>query len=107
MGRTPSSPIMTAFERPPSPSSAPSSAERCTRLSRFAIEGESAADPEALATHWKEAGHPAKAAEYAAAAGAQALKAFAFDRAVRWYEQALSLLPQGTDVHLDLRVPAR
>jgi eukaryotic-like serine/threonine-protein kinase len=70
----------------------------------LAIEGTLAADPEALATHWKEAGRPAKAAEYAAAAGAQALKAFAFDRAARWYEQALSLLPQGTDAHLDLRV---
>ncbi len=70
----------------------------------LAIEGTSTADPEALATHWKEAGRPAKAAEYAAAAGAQALKAFAFDRAARWYQQALSLLPQGTALHRDLRV---
>ncbi len=70
----------------------------------LAFEGMSTADPEALATHWKEAGYPAKAAEYAAAAGAQALKAFAFDRASRWYEQAVSLLPQGTDAHRALRV---
>jgi serine/threonine protein kinase/tetratricopeptide (TPR) repeat protein len=71
----------------------------------LAIEGTATtADPEALATHWKEAGRPVRAAEYAAAAGAQALKAFAFDRAARWYEQALSLLPQGSDDHLALRV---
>ena len=70
----------------------------------LAFEGTPAADPEALATHWKEAGHPTKAAEYAAAAGAQALKAFAFDRAARRYEQALSLLPQGHEVRLELQI---
>jgi eukaryotic-like serine/threonine-protein kinase len=70
----------------------------------LAIEGTSAADPEALATHWKEAGQAAKAAEYAASAGAQALNAFAFDRAARWYEQALALSAQGDEVRLDLRI---
>jgi serine/threonine protein kinase len=56
-----------------------------------AIEASSHGDAETLAAHWIEAGDRSRAARYVAAAGDQAAKAFAFDRAIDWYSQALEL----------------
>jgi serine/threonine protein kinase len=57
-------------------------------------------DDEALATHWRAAGEPARAADYALRAAAAADEALAFERAAHWYRLALKLLPADTpDVH--------
>ncbi len=56
-----------------------------------ALEGEAAADPEALAMHWAGAGRPERAAGYALAAARRAASALAFERAVRLYRSALAL----------------
>lgn len=61
-------------------------------------------DSEALAEHWREAGNAAHAASYAAAAGEQASRAFAFDRAAQWYAQARELLPEGDATRHELSV---
>jgi tetratricopeptide (TPR) repeat protein len=69
----------------------------------IAFEASSHGDAETRATHWREAGNASRAAHYAVLAGDQAAKAFAFDRAAQWYEQALELLPQGsTEVRVKL-----
>jgi len=80
--------------------------ERRSRHEALAIAfgASSHPDSEALATHWREAGHPSRAAGYAAAAGDLAGRAFAFDRAVQWYEQALALLPEGEATRHELTV---
>ncbi len=70
----------------------------------IAFEASSHDDPETLATHWREAGNGSRAAKHAAAAGDEALKAFAFDRAAQWYEQALGLSPEGPAVLRELRI---
>jgi tetratricopeptide (TPR) repeat protein len=70
----------------------------------IAFEASSHHDPETLATHWREAGNSARAARYAAAAGDQVSKAFAFDRAAQWYEQALELIPAGDPSRRELRI---
>jgi hypothetical protein len=57
-----------------------------------------------LAMHWRGAGQRAQAAHYAEAAGEQASRAFAFDRAARWYEQSLELLPAEDAARNALRV---
>ncbi len=69
----------------------------------IAFEASSHDDAETLATHWREAGNGARAAKYASAAGDEALKAFAFDRAAQWYELALGLSPAGPGLR-ELRV---
>ena len=56
-----------------------------------ALESSSHADPEALASHWREAGDPARAAVFAARAAEDAARALAFDRAARLYRLALDL----------------
>ncbi len=70
----------------------------------IAFEASSHHDPETLATHWREAGNQARASRYSVAAGDQASKTFAFDRAARWYEQALELLSPDDGTRRDLRV---
>jgi eukaryotic-like serine/threonine-protein kinase len=70
----------------------------------IAFEASSHVDAETLAMHWREAGNSARAAHYAVAAGDQALKTFAFDRAAQWYEQALELLPAELGSRRELRV---
>ena len=70
----------------------------------IAFEASSHHDPETLATHWREAGNSARAARYAAAAGDQVSKAFAFDRAAQWYEQALELIPANDPGRRELRI---
>ncbi len=57
----------------------------------IAFESSSHHNPETLATHWRGAGDASRAAVYAATAGDQAFRAFAFDRAASWYEQAFEL----------------
>jgi len=61
-------------------------------------------DPEALSTHWHDAGDLDKAAHYAQVAGDKAARALAFDRAVRFYKSCLELLgpsaPGGLQVKL-------
>jgi serine/threonine protein kinase len=55
----------------------------------LALETSGQPDPEALATHWHDAGDADKAAHYAELAGDKAARALAFDRAVRFYELCL------------------
>jgi serine/threonine protein kinase/tetratricopeptide (TPR) repeat protein len=69
-----------------------------------AFETSATRDAEALAVHWREASDERRAASYAAIAGDQASSTFAFDRAARWYEQALELLPPGDTTTRDLRI---
>jgi hypothetical protein len=70
----------------------------------IAFEMSGMPDPEALATHWREAGDHAKAAHYARLAGDKAAKALAFDRAARFYEQCLTLseAPASREVRVKL-----
>jgi eukaryotic-like serine/threonine-protein kinase len=68
-----------------------------------AFEAMSHPDPEALAVHWREAGSNRRAATYALAAGDQAARTFAFDRAAAWFQQALELMPESGE-RRDLRV---
>src|SRR5205823_2315936 len=67
---------------------------RCHERLAVALEAESPPDLEALAVHWRDAGQPAKAAEYAAQAAAQAAQALAFAQAVRLLRMALDLDPK-------------
>jgi hypothetical protein len=55
----------------------------------MALEQDGHADPEAISTHWREAGHADRASTYAAAAGDRASNALAFERAAEWYRLAL------------------
>ncbi len=57
----------------------------------IALESSNHADPEALASHWREAGEPTRAAVFAARAAEDAERSLAFDRAARLYQQALDL----------------
>ncbi len=61
----------------------------------LAFEASPRRDAETLATHWREAGDRPRAMAHAIVAGDQAQTTFAFDRAARWYEQALELAPEG------------
>ncbi|MGO9707718.1 MAG: serine/threonine-protein kinase PknK, partial [Polyangiaceae bacterium] len=70
----------------------------------IAFEASSHHDPETLAVHWREAGNAALAARHASAAGDQASKASAFDRAAQWYEQALAITPDGEASRRELRI---
>jgi serine/threonine protein kinase/tetratricopeptide (TPR) repeat protein len=70
----------------------------------IAFEASSSDDPETLAVHWREAGKAQLSARYAGAAGDQAARAFAFERAAQWYEQALELLPPDHASRRELRV---
>jgi eukaryotic-like serine/threonine-protein kinase len=58
---------------------------------RLATTFEFGVDPLRAAGHWREAGHPARAAQRFADAAARAAEALAFDRAVALYETALEL----------------
>jgi eukaryotic-like serine/threonine-protein kinase len=82
-------------------------AERCRQLHRklaVAYETAQPIDLEALALHWTEAGERARAVVYATAAGDQAARAFAFDRAAAWFEQSLALLPETDGARRGLHV---
>ena len=57
----------------------------------MALESSSHADPEALASHYREAGDATRAAVFAARAAEDAERSLAFDRAARLYRQALDL----------------
>ena len=59
----------------------------------LALEASGASDSEALSTHWRGAGEPDKAADYALRAAEAADQALAFDRAARLYRLALDLRP--------------
>jgi tetratricopeptide (TPR) repeat protein len=61
-------------------------------------------DPERLAAHYEEAGHPEAAAEYASAAADEATEALAFDRAARLYKLAVRLRPDDSPDLRTLRV---
>jgi len=67
--------------------------DRSTLHRRLAIAFEMSGhpDPEALATHWREAGDRTKAAHFALAAAEKAESVLAFDRAVTFYRAALEL----------------
>ncbi len=54
-----------------------------------AMQASGRADPQALANHYREAGQPQQAAEYAEQAAEEANQALAFDRAARLYRFAL------------------
>jgi serine/threonine protein kinase/tetratricopeptide (TPR) repeat protein len=59
-----------------------------------AYETSSDRDPERLAMHWRDAGNVTRAGAYAIEAAALASRMCAFDRAARWYEQAIAWLPE-------------
>ena len=69
-----------------------------------ALEEHGEVDPDALATHWIEAGRPDRAAVYARRAADQAFESLAFDRAARLYERALSLPATGDADRQAMRV---
>src|SRR5206468_5458969 len=58
---------------------------------RLAATFEFGIDPLRAAGHWREAGHPQRAAQRFADAAARAAEALAFDRAVALFETALEL----------------
>ena len=58
----------------------------------LALETSGQPDPEALTTHYSEAGDLEKAAHFAAVAADKAMRALAFDRAVRFYQWCLELM---------------
>ncbi len=62
----------------------------------LALETSGQPDPEALATHWREAGEIDKSSHFAVLAAEKAEKALAFDRAVRFYQLALQSMPPAT-----------
>jgi hypothetical protein len=66
---------------------------RLHRTLALSFEASSHSDPETLAIHWRGAKDAELAVKYATEAGNQAAQAFAFDRAARWYDEALELLP--------------
>ncbi len=69
-----------------------------------ALEASSAADPEALTTHWQGAGDVEKAATYASWAAGLAEGALAFDRAARLHQLSLQLHPREGEEGARLRV---
>ncbi len=77
---------------------------RLHRRLALALEGSGRADPETLANHFLEAGDRGRAAEFAAAAAAQAAEALAFDRAARLYRLALGLEVHTSEQVRQLRV---
>ena len=62
----------------------------------LALEAASTPDHQALATHWRGAGEPERAARHALSAAAGAEAALAFDRAARFYQLVLDLGRLGT-----------
>src|SRR5262249_43399679 len=68
---------------------------RRVRHERLAIALEAAerTDAEMLAVHWREAGRPDRAIQYAIRAAEEAATALAFDREVRLYRLSLELVP--------------
>jgi len=58
-----------------------------------ALETAQRTDAETLAVHWREAGQPDRAVQYAIQAADQAAAALAFERAVRLYRLCLELVP--------------
>jgi serine/threonine protein kinase len=69
-------------------------------LLALALEASGHADPEALATYWRGAGEVDRALTYTILAADRAARALAFDRAVRWYREAIDVAAdaQKTDV---------
>ncbi len=63
----------------------------CHRRLAIALEGAPAADPEALAYHWRGAGDAGAAARHALDAARRASEAFAFDHAAQLYQLAIDL----------------
>ena len=78
-------------------------ADRHRRIASV-LEGQPAADPEALTVHWQGAGDAARAARYALAAARQASEALAFDRAASRYQTALALLDEAAPERHQARV---
>ncbi|HEX6277897.1 MAG TPA: protein kinase [Polyangiaceae bacterium] len=62
-----------------------------------ALEASPDRDPAELAVHWLGAGEPARAADYAVSAAANAEAALAFERAGRLYQMALECGPHRPD----------
>jgi class 3 adenylate cyclase len=71
--------------------------ERHAAVARFLEEttGGAGQSDEALGHHWRDAGEPARAVDYFVAAGDQAGRGWAKERAVSLYREALGLLPEG------------
>ena len=67
-----------------------------------ALERAGGGDAEALAEHWGEAGEPERAFGYAVTAAERAASALAFERAARWFRQALELLSPDAEGRGDL-----
>lgn len=61
------------------------------------LERSSPASEEAIFYHYREAGEPAQAARYAAAAAESALVSLAFDRAVKLFQTAIAPLGRGEE----------
>lgn len=56
------------------------------------LEARRDSDPDAIASHWIEGGHPDRAAPHACAAADQAYAAMAYERAARLYARAIELV---------------
>jgi serine/threonine protein kinase/tetratricopeptide (TPR) repeat protein len=64
----------------------------------LAFETSGQEDPETIAMHWREAGNARRAAKFTIEAGNLARRAFAFERAAQWYEQAAAILEQNPGI---------
>ena len=73
-------------------------------MARFLEEttGEVAQSQEALAHHWREAGEHDRAVEHFLAAGDQAGRGWAKERAVALYREALELVPENDERRRDI-----
>jgi tRNA A-37 threonylcarbamoyl transferase component Bud32 len=69
---------------------------RLHRLLAERLERSESAEPETIASHWREAGEPQKESYWVAEAAAGAARALAFDRAAGLYARALDLEPAGS-----------
>jgi hypothetical protein len=69
----------------------------CNGRLAAALEAQPKPDPDALTTHWLEAGRPDRAARHARSAADEAFHALAFDRAARLYARAMELVDVPAD----------
>ncbi len=77
---------------------------RCHERLALALEASGLAEPQALALHWRGAGHHARAAHHAALGAARAAEALAFEHAASLYALALELREPGSADERELRI---
>ena len=84
-------------------SMSPESRRQCHLNLAIALETDPAVDAAILSVHRREAGDLDRAAQYALAAGHQALRVMAFERAAYWYEFALDYGTWDRGQSIDIR----